>query len=59
LTNVEGVQASRDIVQFVPFSKYKDRPIELAKETLKEVPKQVPYSLNFNHLKSPHSFWNI
>jgi len=57
LTNVEGVQAARDIVQFVPFSKYKDRPIELAKETLKEVPKQVIFPIGF----SPHlsSFWNI
>lgn len=31
----------RDIVQFVPFSKYKDRPNELAKEVLFEVPEQM------------------
>lgn len=32
---------SRDIVQFVPFAKYKDNPMELAKVTLGELPKQL------------------
>lgn len=36
-----GVEASRDIVQFVPFSKYKHNILLLAKKTLEEVPKQV------------------
>ena len=31
----------RDIVQFVPFLKYKNDPIELAKETLEEIPAQL------------------
>ena len=31
----------RDIVQFVPFKDYKDDPVELAKEILKEVPDQM------------------
>ena len=31
----------RDIVQFVPFKKFKDDPVELAKEILKEVPDQM------------------
>ena len=29
---------SRDIVQFVPFSEFKHKPYELAKETLTEIP---------------------
>jgi hypothetical protein len=29
----------RDIVQFVPFRDYKNNPIQLAKETLQEVPR--------------------
>ena len=33
--------ASRDIVQFVPFSKYKFSPSRLASETLAEIPSQV------------------
>jgi len=36
-----GVEAARDIVQFVPFSKYKNNILLLAKKTLEEVPKQV------------------
>ena len=41
LRNSLGVEATRDIVQFVPYSKYKHNPLELAKQTLEEVPKQV------------------
>ena len=34
--------ASRDIVQFVPFNKYKDSPLyQLASETLAEIPREV------------------
>ncbi len=37
-----GVLMSRDIVQFVPFRDFKNRPLsELAKETLAEIPSQV------------------
>jgi hypothetical protein len=36
-----GSDAVRDIVQFVPFSKYKDRLHDLAREVLYEVPKQL------------------
>jgi hypothetical protein len=31
----------RDIVQFVPFRKFKSNPLMLAKETLNEVPNQL------------------
>lgn len=36
-----GKSMSRDIVQFVPFSKFKGFPHELAKEVLYEVPEQL------------------
>jgi Copine len=32
---------SADIVQFVPFREYENNPMELAKETLEEVPGQM------------------
>eukprot|EP00824_Muranothrix_gubernata_P014050 TRINITY_DN2910_c0_g2_i1.p1 TRINITY_DN2910_c0_g2~~TRINITY_DN2910_c0_g2_i1.p1 ORF type:complete len:347 (-),score=37.84 TRINITY_DN2910_c0_g2_i1:36-932(-) len=36
-----GKYMERDIVQFVPFSKFANNPNELAKETLAEIPKQL------------------
>jgi len=39
--NIDGKYAERDIVQFVPLSKYIDNPSLLACETLAEIPKQV------------------
>ena len=33
--------SERDIVQFVPFSDFKDDVMRLAKETLKEIPAQL------------------
>jgi hypothetical protein len=39
--NVNGKYAERDIVQFVPLSKFIDNPSLLACETLAEIPKQV------------------
>ena len=36
-----GKQMERDIVQFVAFNNYKNDPIELAKQTLEEVPRQL------------------
>jgi len=40
LQNEKGVQAPRDLVQFVPFNKFKGNKEELAKEVLEEVPVQ-------------------
>ena len=34
-------KASRDLVQFVPFNKYKNDPIKLAEEVLEEIPRQI------------------
>eukprot|EP00826_Nyctotherus_ovalis_P063438 TRINITY_DN9305_c0_g1_i3.p1 TRINITY_DN9305_c0_g1~~TRINITY_DN9305_c0_g1_i3.p1 ORF type:complete len:524 (+),score=144.09 TRINITY_DN9305_c0_g1_i3:541-2112(+) len=36
-----GKKMERDIVQFVPFLKFRKYPVELAKETLEEVPRQL------------------
>ncbi|TMW56857.1 hypothetical protein Poli38472_006867 [Pythium oligandrum] len=36
-----GRQAVRDIVQFVPFNRYRSNPARLAKETLAEIPMQL------------------
>ena len=41
LKNSKFQSAKRDIVQFVPFSKYAHSPSRLAAETLAEVPHQV------------------
>jgi hypothetical protein len=41
LRSSAGEKASRDIVQFVPFRKFKDDPVRLAKETLAEIPGQL------------------
>jgi hypothetical protein len=41
LRSSQGVRASRDIVQFVPFSKFAPVQFSLAQEVLAEVPNQV------------------
>ncbi|OMJ84218.1 hypothetical protein SteCoe_14705 [Stentor coeruleus] len=41
LTDMRGISASRDIVQFVPFIRFGGNPAALASEVLKEVPKQL------------------
>ena len=41
LVNCKGVEAVRDLVQFVPFLKYESNPELLAVEVLEEVPRQI------------------
>ena len=41
LVNSKGIKRMRDLVQFVPFNKYKYDPNELAAKVLEEVPRQV------------------
>jgi hypothetical protein len=41
LKTSKGERCKRDIVQFVPFSKYRGQPAQLAMEVLAEVPRQV------------------
>ena len=55
LTSSNGKKRIRDIVQFVPFNKYQNKPELLSKEVLAEIPRQVVeyyYQLkNFNPQK--------
>ena len=37
----ENRKASRDLVQFVPFNKFKNDPQKLAEEVLQEIPRQI------------------
>lgn len=54
LIDSRGRRATRDVVQFVPFSKYANSPSRLAAETLMEVPTQaVQYFLSKNILPRP------
>lgn len=41
LVSTEGKEASRDLVQFVPYNKYAANPAQLASEVLQEVPAQI------------------
>ena len=41
ITSSNGVKRKRDLVQFVPFNKYKNDPTELAAQVLEEVPRQI------------------
>lgn len=57
LRNSAGHYASRDIVQFVEFNKYKNDPTILAEEVLKEVPHQlVSYMAHNNIIPNPTDF---
>ena len=49
LINSKGVKAARDLVQFVPFSKYESNSQKLANEVLEEIPKQI---LEYYELKN-------
>jgi hypothetical protein len=41
LYDKNGRKADRDLVQFVPFNKFKDNPPKLAEQVLEEIPRQV------------------
>ena len=41
ITSSKGVVRKRDLVQFVPFNKFKNNPTKLAEEVLEEVPRQL------------------
>ena len=47
-----GKECTRDIVQFVPFSHYKNDFDALARETLAEIPQQVVIKIYFPPLLS-------
>ena len=44
-------QMERDIVQFVPFREYKANVVELAKQTLEEIPRQLTSYMNSKGIK--------
>lgn len=41
LQNSDGIRASRDIVQFVPFQEYRSNPAQLATAVMEEIPDQL------------------
>ena len=50
LTSSKGVVRARDLVQFVPFSKYENDEKKLAMEVLAEIPRQLVEYYKFNSL---------
>jgi hypothetical protein len=57
LTNTAGVQAKRDIVQFVKYNDFSDDITKLSENVLKEVPNQlVSYMQTQNIQINKHSF---
>ena len=50
LYDKNGRKADRDLVQFVPFNKFKDNPQKLAEEVLEEVPRQVVEYYQHNNI---------
>ena len=48
LISSSGIRRMRDVVQFVPFNKYKNNPNELSAKVLEEIPKQIVefYTMN-------------
>ena len=41
MTDLNGNKTQRDLVQFVEFSEFKDNGVELARQVLQELPRQV------------------
>jgi len=50
LFNSRGVKRMRDLVQFVPFNKYKNNPNKLMEQVLEEVPRQVVEYYTMNNI---------
>lgn len=50
LISSNGVKAARDLVQFVPFSKFQNNGIKLAEQVLEEVPQQICEYYKMNNL---------
>jgi len=50
LVSSSGVKRMRDLVQFVPFNKYKSNPEKLAEQVLEEVPRQVIEYYTMNNI---------
>jgi hypothetical protein len=50
LVSSQGVRATRDLVQFVPFLRYESDPQRLAQEVLAEIPRQILQYYEMNNL---------
>ena len=50
LVSSQGVKRMRDLVQFVPFNKYKHNPKELAAQVLEEIPTQIMEYYTMNNI---------
>ena len=50
LISSNGVKRMRDLVQFVPFNKYKNDPNELAAQVLEEIPRQIMEYYTMNNI---------
>ena len=50
LVSSNGVKRMRDLVQFVPFNKFRDDPNELAAQVLEEVPRQIMEYYTMNNI---------
>jgi len=50
LVSSSGVKRMRDLVQFVPFNKYRSNPAELAEQVLEEVPRQIIEYYTMNNI---------
>jgi len=50
LVSSSGVKRMRDLVQFVPFNKYKSNPEKLAEQVLEEVPRQIIEYYTMNNI---------
>jgi hypothetical protein len=48
LISSSGIKRMRDVVQFVPFNKYRNNPNELSSQVLEEIPRQIVeyYTMN-------------
>jgi hypothetical protein len=50
LVSSSGVKRMRDLVQFVPFNKYRFNPEKLAEQVLEEVPRQITEYYTMNNI---------
>ena len=50
LISSRGVKRMRDLVQFVPFNRYRSNPTELAEQVLEEVPRQIIEYYTMNNI---------
>jgi hypothetical protein len=50
LVSSNGIKRMRDLVQFVPFNKYRHNPEKLAEQVLEEVPRQITEYYTMNNI---------